>query len=126
MRVRCSYCRRYFDKKHCITIGIQRFCSEEHYYQYKGSLANSPSDKSRIPDDIRQAVIERDRGGCRFPGCRLAAGIDIHHIKYRSEGGSHEMSNLISLCREHHSLVHSDKKQYQKMCLNLIGVDYER
>ncbi|NBR22250.1 MAG: HNH endonuclease [Micrococcales bacterium] len=128
MRVRCSYCRRYLDKKDAITLGIQRFCSEEHYLQYRGDIksksASKSAEKSKVPDEVRAAVVQRDLGRCRFPNCGETHGVEAHHIKYRSEGGGHEVDNLISLCRDHHVIVHSDKKVYQKMCFEIIGVDH--
>lgn len=30
-----------------------------------------------------------------------------HHVRYRSEGGTNEPSNLVTLCRQHHDWVHS-------------------
>ena len=33
--------------------------------------------------------------------------IEIHHIIYRSQGGSDEPDNLVCLCREHHIEAHS-------------------
>ncbi len=30
-----------------------------------------------------------------------------HHIRYRSEGGTNDPCNLITLCRKHHDWVHS-------------------
>ena len=32
--------------------------------------------------------------------------IDIHHIKYKSQGGKDEINNLIGLCRECHEEAH--------------------
>lgn len=33
-------------------------------------------------------------------------GSDIHHIKYRSQGGGDNIANLMCLCRECHYQVH--------------------
>jgi len=38
-----------------------------------------------------------------------AQAVDIHHIKFRSQGGSDEVSNLIALCRNCH------EKAYRKI-----------
>jgi len=38
---------------------------------------------------------------CQVPGCSRAA-VHAHHIKPRSQGGSDDPSNLISLCAAHH------------------------
>lgn len=32
--------------------------------------------------------------------------VDIHHIVFRSQGGTDDASNLIALCRECHNLAH--------------------
>ena len=37
--------------------------------------------------------------------CQLAA-VDIHHILYRSQGGSDDVDNLIGLCRSCHEEAH--------------------
>jgi len=58
-----------------------------------------------IPDSIRRALNSRD-GGCRFPGCdrtRFTAG---HHVKHWVDGGETRLTNLVSLCHFHHTLVH--------------------
>lgn len=57
----------------------------------------------------RRAVIERDRGKCAVPGCRHHHFVDVHHLQLRSEGGSHEAANLISLCGVHHGAVHDGR-----------------
>jgi len=35
--------------------------------------------------------------------------VDIHHIKYKSRGGTDDISNLIALCRRCHDLAHSEQ-----------------
>jgi len=42
---------------------------------------------------------------CQFCG-KEEVGLDMHHIKFRSQGGKDTADNLVALCREHHSLVH--------------------
>jgi hypothetical protein len=54
---------------------------------------------------LRRAVRERDGCRCRFPGCE-SRRTDAHHIKYWSNGGETKLSNLISLCKAHHRIVH--------------------
>ena len=57
----------------------------------------------------------------RFLGVPCSFIDPPHHIKYKSEGGGDEHSNLITLCRACHDLVHSDKRKYQK-----ILIDYKK
>jgi hypothetical protein len=59
-----------------------------------------------IPSAIRRALRSRDAAGCQFPGCTYAKYLDAHHIEHWAEGGKTELSNLVSLCRWHHRLVH--------------------
>ena len=46
---------------------------------------------------------EQDYVGCEI--CHRPAN-HIHHIKFRSAGGSDEPENLIALCEKHHSRAH--------------------
>jgi 5-methylcytosine-specific restriction endonuclease McrA len=57
------------------------------------------------PPALRQAVRERDRHRCRFPGCE-SRKTDLHHIRHWANGGPTTLANLISLCRRHHTAVH--------------------
>jgi hypothetical protein len=57
-----------------------------------------------ISAGLRRALKLRD-SQCRFPGC-CATRIDAHHIRYRSHKGPTTLTNLLSLCRYHHKLVH--------------------
>jgi hypothetical protein len=58
-----------------------------------------------IPPAIRRALNVRD-GGCRFPGCTHDRYVDAHHIEHWADGGETKLSNLVTLCRLHHRLVH--------------------
>jgi hypothetical protein len=50
---------------------------------------------------VQKRVLERDRWLCQVPVCSRAAA-QVHHIEYRSHGGSDDPSNLVSLCAAHH------------------------
>jgi hypothetical protein len=58
-----------------------------------------------IPPAIRRALNTRD-AGCRFPGCTHQRYVDAHHIEHWADGGDTKLSNLVTLCRLHHRLVH--------------------
>lgn len=65
-----------------------------------------PEGKSRqIPDSLRRAVRTRD-GGCRWPGCERRRYVDVHHVVFVSHGGRTKLTNLTTLCRAHHRMVH--------------------
>lgn len=38
---------------------------------------------------------------------------EVHHKKPLSEGGSHDRSNLISLCKSCHAKIHAERGDYQ-------------
>lgn len=59
-----------------------------------------------IPPATRRAVLHRDGLRCVVPGCRCRLWLDLHHLKPRSLGGSHEPDNLVTLCPLHHRLAH--------------------
>lgn len=62
--------------------------------------------ESAIPLRNRRAVVARDRC-CRYDRCnRDARWTHLHHLKHREHGGTHELGNLVLLCRFHHRLVH--------------------
>ena len=58
--------------------------------------------------NAREHALVRDSYTCQCCGkknCRL----EVHHIKFRSEGGSDTLENLITLCEDCHKAVHLGK-----------------
>lgn len=55
----------------------------------------------------RAIVRKRDHGHCRIPNCKERSE-HLHHIVYRSRSKSLRWlpANLVSLCADHHALVH--------------------
>lgn len=78
-------------------------------------------DEKALPVSVRNEVLNRDGWQCAFPGCTLRKMLDVHHIVFRSRGGSDEVDNLVCLCRIHHGLVH------RGICsvTGSVGVDLE-
>jgi hypothetical protein len=59
-----------------------------------------------VTDDQYQALMMRD-GGCRFPGCTVAAGwCEADHLVPVSEGGPSNLDNLGLWCPHHHRFKH--------------------
>ena len=56
---------------------------------------------------LKLLVLKRDRWRCRACGNRN--DLNVHHIKYRSNGGDDTAANLITLCSKHHDLIHQNK-----------------
>ena len=69
----------------------------------------------------REAVLHRDNYTCQCCGkknCRL----EVHHIKFRSNGGTDDEENLITLCEDCHKGVHAGTvilNKKPKKCKNL-------
>ncbi len=80
---------------------------------------------SDIPLRNRKAVVARDRC-CRYPGCgRPSRWTEIHHIKHREHGGTHEIGNLVTLCRFHHRQVHKQRlKLFWQSETNTLTIEW--
>ncbi len=61
----------------------------------------------RLPSGSqRRALVLRDRH-CRYPGCTTRhQWTDVHHVQHWADGGATDLSNLLLLCRHHHTRVH--------------------
>ena len=56
----------------------------------------------------RKAITIRDQG-CTFPGCDAPPNwVDLHHIHHAQHGGPTNLNNLISLCKQHHTTIHTN------------------
>lgn len=62
----------------------------------------------QVQKQIREQVIERDRGKCQNCCASVGQSGDVHHVVPRGKGGSDRLSNLVLLCRECHDAVHDD------------------
>lgn len=138
-RYRCQGCREYKPAPPWRKMGLGGVCSEACYKSravFSVRSAESPNggayikgaaaDGARIaraaraltiPTTVRTQVMFRDRNRCRWCG---GIANHLHHIRYRSEGVDHSVHNLISLCRTHHDLVHTDKRRWQPVLLATV------
>lgn len=66
-------------------------------------VVTSDATKS-IPPAVVEYVKWRD-GGCGIAGCHSRYRLQVHHIKFRASGGSHDPDNLMTLCWFHHHVV---------------------
>jgi hypothetical protein len=55
-----------------------------------------------------QPILEREGWRCAAPGCSaMGSGrLEDHHIRFRSAGGSDDLSNRVAVCKGHHRLIH--------------------
>lgn len=56
----------------------------------------------------RRAIVVRDGGRCRFPGCPCHVN-DVHHHRWWSRGGRTDVCNGWLACPRHHTLVHEGR-----------------
>ena len=56
----------------------------------------------------REAVLHRDKYTCQICGAKHTR-LEVHHIIYRSQGGTDDEHNLITLCADCHAAIHAGK-----------------
>ncbi len=124
--LRCRACRQYFPAEEMFRRdALGAVCSDECRRQLAHNKARERKfhEEPATPSSkIRKRVRLRDGERCRYCGCRTS--LQVHHIVYRSEGGPDIETNLITLCDIHHRLMHSDKRRWQPVLLELIRLAY--
>lgn len=72
---------------------------------HRGEILGSADPTPTISRALRAAVTARDHH-CRFPGCQAPPDwCDLHHVRPREKGGPTLPTNLVTLCRRHHTAV---------------------
>ena len=59
-------------------------------------------------ENVKSYVLSRDNHKC-FLNEKCSDKLQVHHIKFRSQGGLDNPNNLITLCEKHHKQVHENK-----------------
>jgi hypothetical protein len=57
-----------------------------------------------VPPKVRRFVLGRD-GGCVVDGCTSRYRLEVHHVVPRSQCGTHDAENLVTLCWYHHHVA---------------------
>jgi hypothetical protein len=78
---------------------------------YKGKSIPSNKTRSAISKKVYNQVIEEHGSVCLDCGNPY---IEIHHARFRSQGGKGVYRNLIPLCKEHHMKCHKSKEYADK------------
>jgi hypothetical protein len=63
-----------------------------------GEPLNIGTTSRTIPPKLKRFILHRDGGACTADGCRSRYRLQPHHIIPRSQGGTHDPSNLTTLC----------------------------
>lgn len=128
---KCLGCRERKRMPPYATAGLGKVCSQE-CIDLARKKANAPKPKQKpsntrltvssdVPPLTRVAVLQRDRGKCRY--CGTSTNIHIHHINLKAQGIDHQPHNLVCLCDEHHQLVHTDTRYWRPILLGLIWLE---
>ncbi len=56
-------------------------------------------------ENVKKYILHRDEYKCQHCG-KGQRELHVHHIVFRSNGGTDSPDNLITLCREHHEALH--------------------
>lgn len=87
--------------------------------QIQGSEYQSGKQKSYA--NAQSYVLCRDRHTCQM--CEKKQGVlEVHHVIWRSEGGSDRPDNLITLCAKCHEKTHRDPKVNNKVKTLFEGI----
>lgn len=88
---------------------------KQYYYAINPPLPPPRGEATRVAretyDVIRVSILERDHYKCQE--CGFFKYLEVHHILPRSQGGSNDPTNLITLCRRCHA-----KKHGHACCIN--------
>lgn len=60
-------------------------------------------------ENVKAYVLNRDNYKCQSGKSGCSQTLNVHHIQYRSQGGSNNPDNLITLCSKHHKQLHDGK-----------------
>jgi hypothetical protein len=69
------------------------------------------SEREPIPVWVKHEIIGRDGAQCRYvfangKRCTQRRWLHVHHLQEVRNGGSNTVKNLITLCANHHRMVH--------------------
>ena len=63
--------------------------------------------------NVKSAVLNRDNYTCQICG-EKDSRLEVHHIQFRSKGGSNRMDNLVTLCSNCHGKIHNGELEFTK------------
>ncbi|MBG6181182.1 HNH endonuclease [Arthrobacter sp. CAN_A1] len=79
-----------------------------------GTVLSVGRDRYRVPKDLRNTILVRDKT-CRHPGCNRPAPVcDIDHTIPWHQGGTTSYDNLAALCKRHHMLKTEGYWRYEQ------------
>lgn len=93
----------------------------EQHKQWRGKVYHQTKDEGNREEywDNAHSIFKRDKHTCqacfrsRTKLFRRGLYLSVHHIIPRSEGGTYERDNLVTLCNQCHDVV--EEKQYRSI-----------
>lgn len=123
-KVLCQGCKVFRDRDDMKKVGLGYICDDACMERVK-ERARQKHKRRRVerrptsPNaDQRRRVRKRDGDCCRW--CGTTRALQVHHVRYLSQGGPNDMGNLVTLCLGHHEKVHSNKRVWQPVLLELL------
>lgn len=134
MKTNCIHYQNNLDNTHDMPLCVKKnvvldanTCFGCNYYRKKKSALNRLKTYNKKPKQKRVVVSKKtyeivsseQKGYCGL--CGEQKPLQLHHILYRSEAKHliDEPSNCIMLCLTCHDQVHSSKKKYQPLLLDI-------
>ena len=74
---------------------------------YKGRTIPSAKQRGAVSKKEYARAIEAFGDSCVYCGNPY---IEMHHVRFRSQGGRGKYRNLMPLCKEHHNRAHTDRE----------------
>jgi len=100
----CPVCKTTYSARPGLVRAGKAFCSVACGHK---SRSMSLSALNLVPGSWsygKNIAIRRDNFACVI--CGFDATVHVHHIAPRSKGGDHDPANLVTLCPNHHAMVH--------------------
>ena len=106
-------------KRPCSRQGCPNLCDGQYYEQHRIEERRKYDRYERSPDINKKYGHAwrriRDRYAAAHPLCEMCLGEgrltpvqEVHHILPVSQGGTHAMDNLMSLCQSCHTKIHHE------------------
>ena len=125
--VMCAGCRCRLQEKNCDKFRGKVWCGKETCRRTIDSRRTIQNKKKKekkkdrgifykgVPNRARHHVLKRDKGKCVLCGSGKKHNVQVHHIRPVSEDGTDEHTNLITLCKIDHDMVHLNMSEYSYM-----------
>ena len=139
-RVICCGCESLFDLNQTFMYRGKRLCGNQDCkdvidfkvkhsnYKKKIRKIENGTFRSGVSPEIRKYILDRDSYCCGK--CKSSYSDDkmmqVHHIVPVSDGGTDELTNLITVCRNCHKKIHNDDWRKYAESLRKIAKDLEK